>query len=59
MCPAVQSQRLPHFLVPLDDAVYNISAELTKRFAMKSSQRALRADPRQQEEKEENVKCVS
>lgn len=34
MCPAVKSQRLPHFLIPLDDAVYNISPELAERFVM-------------------------
>lgn len=65
MCPAVKAQRLPHFLIPLDDAVYNISPELAKTFAMKSSWRALSADPRQPEEKEKcqlgflNIQCTA
>lgn len=60
MCPAVKSQRLPHFLIPLD-AVYNISPELAKMFAMSQvmpegtesrSKTATR-------EGKKNVKCVS
>lgn len=34
MCPAVKSQRLPHFLIPLDEAVYNISPQLAKTLVM-------------------------